>query len=61
MLNDLEAKVRVKINKLLEEAGWHFFDTPEGKANLCGAKTKKRWFISSYSALLSLTIFNNLK
>lgn len=29
-----EAKARIKINKLLEEAGWRFFDTPEGKANI---------------------------
>ncbi|GIX42871.1 MAG: type I restriction-modification system restriction subunit [Leptospiraceae bacterium] len=29
-----EAKARIKINKLLEEAGWRFFDTPEGKANV---------------------------
>jgi len=32
MPNDLEAKSRVKINKLLEEAGWRFFDGEEGKA-----------------------------
>ncbi|BBB33010.1 type I restriction enzyme R subunit [Thermotomaculum hydrothermale] len=29
-----EAKARIKINKLLEEAGWRFFDTEEGKANV---------------------------
>ncbi|TWJ19048.1 hypothetical protein [Geobacter argillaceus] len=29
-----EAKARIKINKLLEEAGWRFFDSPEGKANI---------------------------
>lgn len=29
-----EAKARIKINKLLEEAGWRFFDTPNGKANI---------------------------
>ena len=34
MPNDLEAKSRVKINKLLEEAGWRFFDGDEGKANI---------------------------
>ena len=28
-----EAKARIKINKLLEEAGWRFFDSEEGKAN----------------------------
>jgi type I restriction enzyme R subunit len=29
-----EAKARIKINKLLEEAGWRFFDTEKGKANI---------------------------
>jgi type I restriction enzyme R subunit len=29
-----EAKARIKINRLLEESGWRFFDTPEGKANI---------------------------
>jgi type I restriction enzyme R subunit len=29
-----EAKSRIKINKLLEEVGWRFFDTTEGKANI---------------------------
>ena len=29
-----EAKSRIKINKLLEEAGWRFFDDPKGKANI---------------------------
>jgi len=29
-----EAKARIRINKLLEEAGWGFFDTPKGKANI---------------------------
>jgi type I restriction enzyme R subunit len=26
MANSKEAKARIKINKLLEEAGWRFFD-----------------------------------
>lgn len=34
MSNDKEAKARIKINKLLEESGWRFFDTEEGKANI---------------------------
>jgi type I restriction enzyme R subunit len=34
MSNDKEAKARIKINKLLEESGWRFFDTDEGKANI---------------------------
>src|SRR5665647_1045596 len=33
MLNN-EAHARIKINKLLEEAGWRFFENHEGKANI---------------------------
>jgi len=33
-MSEKEAKARIKINKLLEEAGWRFFDTEEGKANI---------------------------
>lgn len=29
-----EAQARVKVNKLLEEAGWRFFQTAEGRANI---------------------------
>ncbi len=29
-----EASARIKINKLLEESGWRFFDNPNGKANI---------------------------
>ena len=29
-----EAKARIKINKLLEKAGWRFFDEKSGKANI---------------------------
>ena len=29
-----EALARIKINKLLEKAGWRFFDSPEGPANI---------------------------
>ena len=29
-----EAQARIKINKLLESAGWRFFDTPEGPATI---------------------------
>jgi type I restriction enzyme R subunit len=29
-----EAKARIKINKLLEESGWRFFDDDKGKANV---------------------------
>ncbi len=31
---DKEAKARIKINKLLEEAGWRFFDNKNGKATI---------------------------
>jgi type I restriction enzyme R subunit len=30
----VEAQARIKINRLLEKAGWRFFDSPEGKANI---------------------------
>jgi hypothetical protein len=29
---DKDAKARIKINKLLEESGWRFFDLPTGQA-----------------------------
>ena len=29
-----EAKARIKINKLLEETGWRFFDDEKGRANI---------------------------
>jgi len=29
-----EAKARIKINEMLKEAGWKFFDDDEGKANI---------------------------
>jgi len=34
MSNAKEAKARIKINKLLEESGWRFFDDKNGKANI---------------------------
>ena len=33
-MDNNEATARIKINKLLEESGWRFFDTPAGKANI---------------------------
>lgn len=33
-LSAKEAKARIKINKLLEQSGWRFFDNTEGKANI---------------------------
>ena len=29
-----EARARIKINRLLEEAGWSLFDSPYSKANI---------------------------
>ena len=29
-----EAKARIKINKLLEDVGWWFFDLDQGSANI---------------------------
>jgi len=29
-----EAKARIKINKLLEDSGWRFFDSIKGKATI---------------------------
>ncbi|MCX8021031.1 MAG: DEAD/DEAH box helicase family protein, partial [Chitinophagaceae bacterium] len=36
-----EAKARIKINKLLEEAGWRFFDDENAKANILLEKNVK--------------------
>jgi type I restriction enzyme R subunit len=33
-MSDNEAKARIKINKLLEEAGWRFFDDESGESNI---------------------------
>ena len=33
-MTEKEAKARIKINKLLEEAGWRFFDTDKGKSTI---------------------------
>lgn len=33
-MNDKEAKARIKINKLLEDAGWRFFDSQVGPSNI---------------------------
>jgi type I restriction enzyme R subunit len=32
---DKEATARIKINKLLEEAGWRFFPSGNAPANIC--------------------------
>lgn len=34
-MSDKEAKARIKINRLLEESGWRFFDDENGQANIC--------------------------
>jgi type I restriction enzyme R subunit len=33
-MSEKEARARIKINRLLEEAGWRFFDTEAGAANI---------------------------
>jgi len=33
-MSEKEAKSRIKINKCLEDAGWRFFDSQEGRANI---------------------------
>lgn len=33
-MNPCEAQARIKINRLLEEAGWRFFDDEAGRANI---------------------------
>jgi len=33
-MSEKEAKARIKINKLLEDAGWRFFDDANGSANI---------------------------
>jgi len=40
-----EAKARIKINRLLEKAGWRFFNDDQGPANITletGTKITKR-------------------
>ena len=41
MSQNIEAKARIKINKLLEEAGWRFFDDENGPANILLEKQVK--------------------
>ena len=33
-MNKNEAKARIKINRLLEDAGWRFYDDENGRANI---------------------------
>ena len=33
-MSKFEAQSRIKINRLLEDAGWRFFDDENGKANI---------------------------
>ena len=42
MSNDLEAKARIKINKLLEEAGWNEGDILDWSDNGNGSWTLKK-------------------
>lgn len=34
MAAEKEAQARIKINQLLQSAGWRFFDDAKGKANV---------------------------
>ena len=44
-MNTKEAKARIKINNLLEQSGWQFFDSAKGKANISlEHRTKKGKF-----------------
>lgn len=50
-----EAKARIKINKLLEAAGWRFFDDDNGVANIqveANVKITKKQFDDLHSALI---------
>ena len=40
-----EAKARIKINRLLEEAGWRLTDGKEGKTNILLEKHNINWII----------------
>jgi type I restriction enzyme, R subunit len=33
-MSSKEAKARIKIDLLLAQSGWRFFDSPDGKANI---------------------------
>ena len=50
MAGTKEAKARIKINKLLEDAGWRFFDNDEGPANIALETNAKitQWEIDSF-------------
>ncbi len=41
-----EAKARIKINKLLEQSGWRFFDDEKGIANLIQENARLRYEIA---------------
>jgi len=43
-----EAKARIKINKLLEEADWRFFETSAGKANISPEHRTKKGKFTNY-------------
>jgi type I restriction enzyme R subunit len=45
-----EAKARIKINKLLEEAGWRFLDDENGKANIA-LESNAKIIISNIDAM----------
>lgn len=49
-----EAQARIKINKLLESAGWRFFDDATGKANV--VMEPNRELIRLFEAQIKITI-----
>ena len=54
-----EAKARIKINKLLEAAGWRFFDDENGSANIqveANVKITKKQFDDFAACQRSLAI-----
>ena len=58
-----EAKARIKINKLLEEAGWRFFDDASGPANIqveANVKLSKKQIVGFAAGLLSLMVAGNI-
>lgn len=60
-MSDKEAKARIKIDKLLEESGWRFFDYGKGKANILLEKNIKisKKHIDEYGEDFEKTAFNN--
>ncbi len=52
MKSSKEAKARIKINRLLEESGWRFFDTEKGRVNIQFESNLKITQIFKYDIIL---------